>query len=137
MDEKGKLLSADENDFMVDTDNKGEILETNMVYIASLEKLDVFEAQEEDVTLSYDTDAEEDETHVNKEHTSDACENDDLHEFIHGHIRTISRPTEVNIRSETSISATPQLSTNSTDCNNASTSQDHLDMLQNYTTIQS
>ncbi|PWA59595.1 hypothetical protein CTI12_AA390000 [Artemisia annua] len=57
MEEKGKLLSADENDFMVDTNDKGEILETNMVYMASLEKVDFFEAQEEETTPSYDTDA--------------------------------------------------------------------------------
>ncbi|PWA70807.1 hypothetical protein CTI12_AA286260 [Artemisia annua] len=106
IEEKGRLLSADENDFMVDTDDEGEILETNMVYMTSLEKVDVFEAQEEDATPSYDTDAEQDDTLVNKVHISDACDYDALDELIHGHVRTISKPTAINTRSETSTSAT-------------------------------
>ncbi|PWA38057.1 interaptin [Artemisia annua] len=71
IEEKGKILNADENDFMMDTDDEGELLETNMVYMASLAKVDVFEAQEEDATPSYDTDAEEDDTLVNKKKIKD------------------------------------------------------------------
>ena len=44
--------------------------------------------------------------------------------------------TQVNTSSATSTSATPTLSANSTSSNHVSTSQDHVDMLQNYATIQ-
>ena len=113
----------------MDTDDEGELLETNMVFMASLEKVDVFEALDDEATPSYDTDAEEDDSLDNKVHTSYAYDNDDLDEFIHGHISTISKSTRVNTSSETSISTTPKLSTNSTNSNHASTSQDHVDML--------
>ncbi|PWA43445.1 hypothetical protein CTI12_AA535490 [Artemisia annua] len=136
IEEKGKILNADENDFMMDTDDEGELLETNMVYMASLEKVDVFEAQEEDATPSFDTDAEEDDTLVNKVHTSDACDYDALDELIHGHPRTINKSIVVTTRSETSRRDNTQLHTNSIESNHASTSQDHVDMLQNYATIQ-
>jgi hypothetical protein len=72
MEEKGKILNAEENEFMVDTDDEGEILETNMVYMASLEKVDVFEAHADDSTPSYDTDAKDDDTLGNKVQISDA-----------------------------------------------------------------
>ena len=136
MEEKGKILNAEENDFMMDTDDEGELLETNMVYMASLEKVDVFEAHDGDSTPSYDTDAEDGDTLGNKVHIFDDCDNDDLDEFIHGHISTTSMTTQVNTSSATSTSATPTLSANSTNSNHVSTSQDHVDMLQNYATIQ-
>lgn len=126
-------------------DDEEETFGPTMAFMAHVEDVesmdatmdDVFEAHEEDETPSYDTDAEEYDTLVNKVHTSYACDNDDLDEFIHGNIRTTSKITRVNIISEKSTSATPKSSTNSTDCNHVSTSQDHVDMLQNYATIQS
>ncbi|PWA78206.1 hypothetical protein CTI12_AA217360 [Artemisia annua] len=136
MEEKGKMLNADENDFMVDTDDEGELLETNMVYMASLEKVDVFEAHEEEATPSYDTDADDSDNLVNHVHTSDACDYDALDELTHGHPRTISKPTAVTTRSETSTSDNTHLPTTITESNHSSTSQDHVDMLQNYATIQ-
>lgn len=42
MEENGKILNAEENDFMMDIDDEGELLETNMVFMASLENVDVF-----------------------------------------------------------------------------------------------
>ena len=57
MEEKGKILNAEENDFMMDTNDEREFLETNMAFMASLEKVDVFEAYDGDSTPSYDTDA--------------------------------------------------------------------------------
>ncbi|PWA53148.1 hypothetical protein CTI12_AA448460 [Artemisia annua] len=135
--EKGKLLSADENDFMMDTYDEGELLETNMVYMASLEKMDIFEAQEEEAIPSYDTDAENDDSLVNKVHTSDACDYDALDELIHGHPHKINKSIAVTTCSEISTRDNTQLHTNSIESNHASTSQDHTDMLQNYANIQS
>jgi hypothetical protein len=81
-----------------------------------------FEAHDDDATPSYDTDVEDYYTLGNKVHISYACDNDDLDEFIHGHISTTSKTTKVNTSSETSTSATPMLSSNSTNSNHVSTS---------------
>ncbi|PWA93475.1 cytochrome P450 [Artemisia annua] len=70
MEEKGQVLNADEHDFMVDTDDEGEILGTNVVVIASLENVDVYEAQDEKATPSYDTNAEKDDILITKVATS-------------------------------------------------------------------
>ncbi|PWA85675.1 hypothetical protein CTI12_AA145820 [Artemisia annua] len=60
-------------------------------------------AQEEDATPSYDTDAEDDDTLINKVHTSDACDYDALDELIHGHPRTINKSIAVTTHKSTSL----------------------------------
>lgn len=58
--------------FQVDTDDQGEILETNIVFMAKLEKDGTYEAtfqEEKDSSPSYDIDAEYDDAFNNQVNT--------------------------------------------------------------------
>ncbi|GKA37106.1 hypothetical protein Tco_0723671 [Tanacetum coccineum] len=44
-EELGEALTANENDFFVNTNDEGEQLEANVVFMARLEKVDAFEAE--------------------------------------------------------------------------------------------
>ncbi|GJT52843.1 F-box domain containing protein [Tanacetum coccineum] len=46
--EQGQALTADEHDFLVYTDDKCEQLETNVVFMARLEKMKAFETEHDD-----------------------------------------------------------------------------------------
>ncbi|GJV82155.1 hypothetical protein Tco_1518025 [Tanacetum coccineum] len=48
-EELGEALTANENDFFVNTNDEGEQLEANVVFMARLEKVDAFEAEHCDV----------------------------------------------------------------------------------------
>lgn len=71
IEENGKMLTTDEHDFLVDTDDEGELLETNLVFIAKIEKVDGFEVAVQEAyegSPSYDTDVDvyADEAFINE-----------------------------------------------------------------------
>jgi hypothetical protein len=134
---KWEIHNTSQCDMNDDEDDEEEIFGPSIVFMAHVEDVagmvslmeHDFEAHYDDATPSYDTYAEDNNTLGNKVHISDACDNDDLDEFIHGHISTTSKTTKVNMSSEKSTSATPRLSSNSSNNDHVSTSQDHVDML--------
>ncbi|PWA39766.1 F-box domain, Leucine-rich repeat domain, L domain-like protein [Artemisia annua] len=87
IEEKGLTLTADEHDFLIDTDDEGEIPETNMVFMATLEKDDAYEVSVEEATPSYNTDAENNDAFINR--------------LLNGDIPTTSQVNDINIFSIT------------------------------------
>ncbi|GJS20379.1 hypothetical protein Tco_0449011 [Tanacetum coccineum] len=75
-EERGQELIANENDFIVDINDKGEQIEENVVFMERLEKMKAFEAEHVGVTKDSVNDSQLIKDLTNKVHYETKCDSD-------------------------------------------------------------
>nr|GEV20715.1 F-box domain, leucine-rich repeat domain, L domain-like protein [Tanacetum cinerariifolium] len=95
-EENGQSLTIDENDFHIDTNDEGEQLKVTMVFMARLDKMEVFKFEHAGVTNALRDDSQLNEALLNKVHYETENELDsDQDRLIHGITSIVCHMTHI------------------------------------------